>query len=219
MVGLAVVLRAPGLPFCMGDAMVRSLGRGIPFDTLALWCRRSPEARNSDWGDRRVSSLGDPIWYFSYGSNMNRAILTGRRGLHPQASAVGWLDDHRLCFNLPVGPGERGVANLEPERGARTCGVLHLLTPEGCDRLDRTEGVHVGVYRRVPVAVRADPGERVVAAFTYRSSRTVLGRKPSPRYMRLLLDGAAEHGLPGDWVQFLEGFELAVDERDSVNRS
>ena len=166
-----------------------------------------------------MSPLGDPIWYFSYGSNMSRAILVGRRGLQPRDSKIGWLDDHRLCFNLPVGPGERGVANLEPESGTRTCGVLHLLAAEDCDRLDRTEGVHAGVYRRVPVAVCVDAEQLVVAAFTYRSSRTALGRKPSPRYMRLLLDGAAEHGLPGNWVRFLESFELAVDERDSVTRS
>ena len=157
----------------------------------------------------------DLIWYFSYGSNMSRAILIGRRGLDPRASCVGWLDDHCLRFNLPVGPGERGVANLEPEPGTRTCGVLHLLAAEDCDRLDRTEGVHLGVYRRVPVAVRVDAEEGVVAAFTYCSSRTVSGRKPSPRYMQLLLDGAAEHRLPGDWVRFLASFELAVDEREA----
>jgi len=160
-----------------------------------------------------VSPLRDLVWYFSYGSNMSRAILIGRRGLHPRASRVGWLDDHRLHFNLPVGPGERGVANLEPAPGTRTCGVLHLLAAEECDRLDRTEGVHFGVYQRVPVAVRALGEEGVVEAFTYCSSRTVEGRKPSPRYMQLLLDGATEHGLPADWVRFLESFELAVDER------
>lgn len=173
------------------------------------------EVDEGDWGDVRVS-LRDPIWYFSYGSNMSRAILLGRRGLHPRSSCVGWLDDHRLAFNLPVGPGERGVANLEPEPGARTCGVLHLLAAEDCDRLDRTEGVHVGVYRRVPVEVRVDAEEAAVAAFTYRSSRTVVGRRPSPRYMRLLLEGAAEHGLPGVWVRFLQSFELAVDEREPL---
>jgi cation transport regulator ChaC len=162
-----------------------------------------------------VSSLRDLLWYFSYGSNMSRAILIGRRGLHPRASCVGWLEDYRLHFNLPVGSGERGVANLEPAPGTRTCGVLHLLAAEECDRLDRTEGVHMGVYRRVPVAVHVLGEEVVVEAFTYRSSRSVVGRKPSPRYMQLLLDGAAEHGLPGDWVRFLESFELAVDEREA----
>jgi hypothetical protein len=41
----------------------------------------------------------------------------------------------------------------------------------------------------------------------------VAGRKPSRRYLRLLLDGAREHGLPEEWIRHLEGLELAVDER------
>src|SRR5262249_47218899 len=85
-----------------------------------------------------------PAWYFAYGSNMSRAIFCERRGMCPTVSRWGVLDGFRLCFDLPIGPGERGVANVVPEPGARTFGVLHLLTPTELDRLDRTEGVHVG---------------------------------------------------------------------------
>jgi len=93
------------------------------------------------------------LWYFGYGSNMNRAIFGDRRGMRPMETRWGWLEGYRLRFNIPVGPGERGVANVEPEPGARTCGVLYLLTAAECDRLDRSEGVHVGLYRRIPVQV------------------------------------------------------------------
>ena len=98
------------------------------------------------------------------------------------------------------------------EEGARLCGVLYLLIPEECDRLDRTEGVHLGVYRRIPVEVLAE-GEARVSAFTYQSSLTREGRKPSARYMRLLVGGAHQHELPVEYVHFLESFELAQDER------
>src|SRR5262245_59664525 len=157
------------------------------------------------------------VWYFGYGSNMHRAIFCERRGMHPLATRCGWLEDHRLCFNLPVGPGERAVANIEPAPGERTCGALYLLTPEELDHLDRTEGVHVGVYRRIAVEVVAD-GEGRVPAYTYQSSLTAPGRKPSPRYMRLLLEGAQQHGLPGEYVRFLESFELAHDEREAKDQ-
>ncbi len=153
-----------------------------------------------------------PIWYFGYGSNMCDATFCGRRGMRPLAARAGRLDGYRLCFNLPVGPGERGVANIEPEPGATIYGVLYLLTRAELDRLDRTEGVHVGAYRRVPVEVVADDGAGLTA-ITYRSSRTTTGRKPSARYLQLLLDGAREHGLPREYVRFLEGLELAWDER------
>jgi cation transport regulator ChaC len=155
----------------------------------------------------------DAVWYFGYGSNMSRAVFVERRKMEPLASQVAWLDDFRLCFNIPVGPGERGVANIEAASGERICGVAYLLTPEGFDRLDRTEGVHAGVYRRLPVELRLAGGERLTA-FTYQSALTVEGRKPSPRYMGLLLGGAADHGLPSDYVSFLRSFTLAHDERE-----
>jgi cation transport regulator ChaC len=151
-------------------------------------------------------------WYFGYGSNMSPAIFCGRRGMHPLASRWGWLDDHALRFDLPVGPGERGVANVVPVAGARTCGVLYLLASEECGRLDRTEGVHLGFYRRAPVQVLAD-GRELVAAFTYRSTFSDPRRKPSARYLGLLLDGARHHGLPAEYVSALERHELAWDER------
>jgi cation transport regulator ChaC len=160
-----------------------------------------------------VPAPTDALWYFSYGSNMNRAIFLERRGMHPLATRRAWLDHYRLCFNLPIGPGERAVANIEPEPGARTHGVLYLIGPEESDRLDYTEGVHVGAYRRLAVEVVAD-GEGRVPAFTYTSSRKAEGRKPSPRYMHLLLEGAEQHGLPREYVRFLESFELARDERE-----
>jgi cation transport regulator ChaC len=157
-------------------------------------------------------------WYFAYGSNMSRTIFIERRGICPSASTWGWLDGYRLCFDLPIGPGERGVANVVAEIGARTCGVLHRISADEAERLDRTEGVHVGFYRRIGVTVTT-PAEERIAAFTYQSSYASTGRKPSPRYMGLLLDGAREHGLPPAYIAFLRGFELARDERDPQDTS
>jgi cation transport regulator ChaC len=157
--------------------------------------------------------VSDPAWYFAYGSNMSRAIFCERRGMCPTVSRWGVLEGYRLCFDLPIGPGERGVANVVAEPGARTFGVLHLLTPTELDRLDRTEGVHVGVYERLVADVTADDGTRL-PAHVYRSMLAVPGRKPSARYLGLLLMGAREHQLPGEWIRFLETHELAHDERE-----
>ena len=162
--------------------------------------------------------MGDPIWYFGYGSNMSRAIFLERRARRPLATRWGWLQDYRICFDLPVGPGERGVANLAMVPGARTCGVLYLLEAEDAERLDRSEGVHVGFYQRLTVEVSVD-GEGRVAAFTYRSSYSTAGRKPSARYMGLLLEGARQNELPAAYIGFLESFALAVDEREERGSS
>lgn len=153
-----------------------------------------------------------PSWYFAYGSNMSRETFLNQRAMRPLATRVGRLDGYRLCFNIPVGPGERAVANLESDAGAHTWGVLHLLSPDDFTRLDNSEGVPAGLYRHVAVDVLAD-GTEPLAARTYQSSLIAPGRKPSVRYMSLLLNGAREHGLPAAYIDLLEAVELGADER------
>jgi gamma-glutamylcyclotransferase len=154
-------------------------------------------------------------WYLAYGSNMNRGVFEGRRGMRPVRARAALLEDYRLRFNLAIGPGERGVANLESQVGARIWGVLYLITVEQSEHLDRTEGVPRGAYRRTSVSAIVDGSEQI-AAFTYQSDRNSPGRKPSARYLRLLIEGAVQHGLPSDYLRYLENFELAVDERLSL---
>jgi cation transport regulator ChaC len=157
----------------------------------------------------------ETLWYFAYGSNLHDAIFRERRRMDARAVRRAWLDDFQLCFNLPVGPGKRGVANVEPVPGASICGAIYLLTAADCARLDRSEGVPFGAYHRFAIDVRLDDGARQ-RAFTYRSTRTRAGRKPSARYLRLIIEGACQRGLPEDYVRWLGGFELAFDERESA---
>jgi len=89
-----------------------------------------------------------------------------------------------------------------------------LITVEQSKHLDRTEGVPRGAYRRIPVNAIVD-GREQIAAFTYQSDRISLGRKPSARYMGLLIEGAVHHGLPPSYLRYLRNFELAADERRS----
>ena len=56
--------------------------------------------------------LAEALWYFAYGSNMSPAIFLERRAMRPLATRRASLDGHRLCFNLPVGPGERGSSSI-----------------------------------------------------------------------------------------------------------
>jgi cation transport regulator ChaC len=156
------------------------------------------------------------VWYFAYGSNLCRRIFEERRGICPRERVVGHIAGWSLCFDLSVGPGERGVANVVERRDARVYGVAYLVTAAEAEILDRTEGVAVGYYARRTVDVTAADG-RIVTAFTYQSARGTTGRKPSPRYMGLILNGAREHGLPAAWIEWLESLPLAHDERTDVS--
>jgi hypothetical protein len=162
--------------------------------------------------------MSAPLWYFAYGSNLSRAIFVDRRGMRPTAARPAMLQGHRLCFDIPIGSGERAVANLAADADAFVWGVAYAITADEFDRLDRTEGVHLNVYRRLEVDL-SGVDEMPVAAFTYRSAISVPGRKPSARYMNLLLTGAREHNLPVDYIRYLQGIELGGDEREEVTSS
>jgi hypothetical protein len=153
------------------------------------------------------------LWYFAYGSNLDRGTFLGRRRMQPLATGIGVLRDYELCFDLPIGPGERGVANVAPRPGDEVWGALYRLSHADAVRLDATEGVDKGVYRRLAVEVVTPAGERV-AAFTYRSEFSRPGRKPSRRYLGLLLAGARELALPEAWIARLHAWPLALDERE-----
>mgnify|MGYP002626309488 CR=1 FL=1 len=157
-------------------------------------------------------SIEPTLWYFGYGSNTERGTFLGRRRMRPLEVRIGRLDGFELRFDLGIGRGERGVANVAAREGDHVWGVLWRITGEQALHLDRTEGVHRGFYRRLGVEVSTAEGERL-PAFTYHSFRGRAGRKPSRRYLGLLLAGAHQHGLPEEWVTRLRAFELARDER------
>ena len=123
--------------------------------------------------------------YFGYGSNMNRGIFESRRGMRPLKAQPALLENYRLRFNLAIGAGERGVANLECQAGARTWGVLYLITVEQSERLDRMEGVPRGAYRRIPVSAMVDGVSRSQRS---RISQTGSALVASPLALHRLVD-------------------------------
>lgn len=152
------------------------------------------------------------VWYFAYGSNLDPDTFLVRRGMRPVDARVARLAGHRLAFDLPVGPGERACASVRAEEGGLVHGVAYHLTHDDADRLDKSEGVQFGVYRRSSVVLETATGT-LAPAFTYDSPHAVVGRKPSERYLGIILRGARHHGLPVEWIGWLDSLERAVDER------
>ncbi len=64
--------------------------------------------------------------------------------------------------------------------------------------IDRYEGVPEH-YRRIELRVTAADG-REMGAQVYIASKVEKGLKPTPHYLKSILDGAAEHGMPDDYV-------------------
>ena len=135
--------------------------------------------------------------YFAFGANMSRAILVDRRRITPERSEPARLDGYRLVFTEPGIPlVEPAFASIEPAPGDHVHGVLHHLPDGAADSIDRFEG---RTYDRIEVVVDTVESGRV-GAWAYRSRRTVRCRRPSRRYLQLLIAGACEHGLPEEHI-------------------
>jgi hypothetical protein len=146
------------------------------------------------------------VWYFAYGSNMQTATLSGRRGVRFRravpARAPGW----RLVFDkAPLVPVGHATGNILPEPGAETLGVVFEIGAEDLAHIELTEGVLIGNYRRVEVEIAPlVPAPSVPArAFSLSSDRRDPALRPSVRYMALVIAGALEHGLATAHVEML----------------
>jgi hypothetical protein len=143
------------------------------------------------------------LWYFAYGANMAEGLFVGRRGMTPTGREAGTLAGYRLAFDLPGIPLlEPAFANIYPALGEEVQGVLWRLNAEVLDRLDLQEGGG-DVYARLAVTV-VGRASGPVEAVVYRSARAPTQKRPSRRYLGLLLTGAREVGLDDAYIRWLE---------------
>jgi gamma-glutamylcyclotransferase len=146
--------------------------------------------------------------YFAYGSNLDRVQMAQRC---PNARLIGpaQLADHRLCFprRSPV----RGcaVASVEPHAGGVVWGVMYELDADDLARLDAREGydpvnpLALNRYARIEVVVDRLRGDSVEAV-TYVALPETNPGLPSGDYMKHIIEGAAAHSFPDDYVAMLK---------------
>jgi gamma-glutamylcyclotransferase len=146
------------------------------------------------------------MWYLAYGSNMQSDTLRGRRGVEFGRAVPVRVPGWRVVFDKPplVSIGE-AFANIVPDPAASTFGVAFEVSDGDLAHIELSEGVLLGNYRRVEVAVQAvvacPDAPRVAASLA--SDRRDPSLRPSTRYMALVVAGALEHGLPADYVDAL----------------
>ena len=158
------------------------------------------------------------MWYFAYGSNMETATLSGRRGIRFSAARAARAPGWRLVLDKPpLVPVGESFANIVPDPDAEVLGVLYEVTTRDLEHIELTEGVRIGNYRRVdiPVVSLVGPATGVVAATLVSDARDPALR-PSLRYMTCLIAGAEEHGLPREWVAFLRAVPAGRESREAA---
>jgi len=146
------------------------------------------------------------MWYFAYGSNMQSETLRGRRGVPFRRAVVVRAPGWRVVFDKPplFSIGE-AFANIVREPDAVAWGVAFEIGDDDLAQIERSEGVMLGNYRRVELAVEAliDCEDAPRVATSLASDRRDPSLLPSTRYMALVVAGALEHALPADYVEAL----------------
>ncbi len=146
----------------------------------------------------------DHVWYFAYGSNMHDSAFRERRGIRPLEWRVGRIVGYRLRFNLDGRPkGKAAPANICPDPNAEVWGVMYLITRRELLRLDSTEGVPGRGYRPAALVAEDTQGNEVPVV-AYSAVGKPSDGTPSLRYITLLREGARAHGLPADWLRYLD---------------
>jgi gamma-glutamylcyclotransferase len=147
----------------------------------------------------------DEIWYFAYGSNMHAGTFVEERRIRPLGSRVGRINGYRLRFNFDGRPiGNAAPANICPNAGQEVWGVLYKITRRDLLHLDLIEGVPGRGYRPMWLNVE-DLDGRTVTGVAYIANCREKDGIPSFRYISLLRNGARSHGLPEQWIRFLDG--------------
>ncbi|XP_060804874.1 gamma-glutamylcyclotransferase-like [Amyelois transitella] len=144
------------------------------------------------------------FFYFAYGSN----LLDKRIKLNnPTAIFTGpaELKDYRLDFFNYIKYWEGAVATIVPHPGHVVWGALWTLDKKEMDRLDKQEGVDVGLYFALNKTVTM-PGGISVEARTYQATKLPsfddlpMQRQPSNTYLQVIFLGAVESKLPADYI-------------------
>jgi hypothetical protein len=160
------------------------------------------------------------MWYFAYGSNMQRATLRGRRGVTARRALAVRVPGWRVVFDKPpLIPIGEAFANLIPDAEAIAFGVAFDVSDDDHAHIEFSEGVLIGNYRRVALAVEplAPCAEPPALVASLSSDRRDAALRPSARYMGLVIGGAGEHGLPDDYLAWLRS--VPVGESSAVARA
>ena len=144
--------------------------------------------------------------YFAYGSNMERFWFKKRCPRAKFVSAAK-LRDHDLTFDRSSTVWGGGTADLKPTPGAVVEGVLWEIGEQDLKDLDQYEGVPKE-YIRKTVPVEGKDGKTLQAA-VYVVAQPGGYRPPSKKYIRLLIQGAEEHGLSDEYVMRLESIKTS----------
>ncbi|KAL3432236.1 hypothetical protein BDV09DRAFT_197936 [Aspergillus tetrazonus] len=179
--------------------------------------------------------LAEKVWYFGFGSNLKTSVMRSR-GIEPLAAKPVRVPGYVLTFDvfgLPYSEPamasiSRYVVNASKDSGVDTDppmvhGVAYLLSRADLVRLIGTEGGGVA-YREAIVEgfpIRTGSGSINEEECMKPISMTTLVARyprrpnaaPSARYLKIIKEGAEEHGLPDEYCGYLGSLPCFVPDK------
>jgi gamma-glutamylcyclotransferase len=146
------------------------------------------------------------VWFFAYGNNMSRAQMRSRAGEIAEEQ-VGKLENYEIAFDKKARGGS-ATANIHPAQGKNVYGVLYRIPEPAFRSLDRFQGAPQH-YRRIEVNVTGADGDKIPAQ-AYIATKVEKGLRPAGHYLQSILDAAAEHNLPAEYVEELKAMAGAA---------
>jgi gamma-glutamylcyclotransferase len=168
---------------------------------------------------------------FQYGSNCLDSQINGKDRLKGDArfiSIAETVDDHELAFDVFSKGRHCAAADIVRKPGGKVWGALYeipdgLMSREtakalGRRSLDEIEGAGIN-YERKEIQVRKPDG-RIVSALTYTVINPRAGLKTDLDYVRYIVAGLRERGLPKEYIDKVKGIAAAnnPDIADGVAR-
>ncbi|XP_068590655.1 gamma-glutamylcyclotransferase isoform X1 [Cebidichthys violaceus] len=170
----------------------------IIFLTSTLLVLVSPMPEASDNMENHLTFL-----YFAYGSNLLKERLQLK---NPSAKVhcVASLKDYRLVFGnykgLASDRWHGGVATIEHSPGDEVWGVVWRMSMSDLESLDGQENVTLGAYTPMELSVKTKEQELICRTYIMNSC---VYAPPSPQYLKVIMMGAEQNGLPKDYQEKL----------------
>jgi gamma-glutamylcyclotransferase len=163
------------------------------------------------------------LYYFAYGSNMCTGRLRARVS-SARPVFIAQLLRHTLRFHKRSEKDRSAKADAE-YTGRETdvvWGVIFEIDAVQKQRLDEVEGLGQG-YEQKSISLKDCTGQTYEASM-YFASQTYKDAdlRPYSWYLRFVVEGAKQHGLPPEYIRLLERVESSEDQdraRDAHERS
>ena len=125
------------------------------------------------------------MYYFAYGSNLNRRQMS-KRAPDSKPRFIATLPNFKLTFTARSGQ-QDGVASIAPHRGEKVIGAVYDISERDLKRLDGYEG-YPTVYDRRKVTVWKETNEPI-EAITYIKMEQSQEAMPSSEYLTIIKQG------------------------------